>query len=361
MKDRKKIFFLLFLFFIISIVTIYSTTSYLDDRYMLLKQVIFYILGFIIIFLVNEKRKEKIIKYSFFIYIFLNILLLLVLLIGKEINGAKAWFIIPKIGAFQPSEFMKIGLILILAKEIYKYNQRKKTSFKTDLLLIIKITILTIIPSILTFLEPDTGAVIMYLVIYVTMLFLSDIDRKWFYIMGIIIAVILLFFIGLYLFQQELFIKVLGSDILYRLDRIFDWLNGKGMQLENSMISIGSTKLWGNGIKKILVYYPYPATDFIFASYATTFGLVGSLILIGLIVSFDMKLLKLANTKKSSITSYMIISTTTLLLYQQIQNISMTIGLLPITGITLPFISYGGSSLISNMILISFSTTKKMH
>ena len=133
------------------------------------------------------------------------------------------------------------------------------------------------------------------------------------------------------------------------------------MQLENSMISIGSTKLWGNGIKKILVYYPYPATDFIFASYATTFGLVGALILIGLIVSFDMKLLKLANTKKSSITSYMIISTTTLLLYQQIQNISMTIGLLPITGITLPFISYGGSSLISNMILISFSTTKKMH
>lgn len=360
-NNRKHIIIILFLFFIISVLTIYSTSTYLDDKYMLIKQIIFYILGFIIIFTINDKKKEKMIQYSSLIYIILNILLLLVLLIGKEINGAKAWFTIPKIGSFQPSEFMKIGLILVLAKEIDKYNQKKKITFKSDLLLILKLSILTIIPSLLTFLEPDTGAVIIYLIIYITMLYLSNINRKWFYIIGTIIVLIILVFIGLYLFKQDLFIKILGTSILYRLDRIIDWLNGKGMQLENSMISIGSTKLFGNGIKKILVYYPYPATDFIFASFTTTFGLVGALILIVLIISFDLRLLKLINIKKSDKTSYIIISTTTLLLYQQIQNISMTIGLLPITGITLPFISYGGSSLISNMILLSLSITKKMH
>lgn len=362
MNNRRNIIIILFLFFIISITTIYSASIYLDDKYMIIKQIFFYIIGFIIIFTMKPKRQEKVLKLSTTIYIILNILLLLVLIIGEEINGAKAWFTIPKLGSFQPSEFMKIGLILVLAKEIEKYNKKNKTNIKTDFMFIIRLTFIVLLPSLLTFLEPDTGAVIMYLVIYVTMLCLSKINRKWFYTIGIIIVVIITSFTLLYFFKQDLFIKILGTDILYRLDRIFDWLNGKGMQLENSMISIGSTKLLGNGIKNILIYFPYPATDFIFASFTTTFGLIGAIILITIIILFDINLIRLAINEEKNTNKYIIISTTTLILYQQIQNISMTIGLLPITGITLPFISYGGSSLISNMILIAIIlNTKKMH
>ena len=361
MNCRRNIIIILFLFFLISIATIYSTSIYLDDKYILLKQLIFYLLGFIIIFILRNKKQNKIIKLAPIIYIITNTLLLLVLIIGKEINGAKAWFIIPKLGAFQPSEFMKIGLILLLSQELDKYNKKDKTNIKTDFIFIIKETIIVLIPSILTFLEPDTGAVIMYLVIYTTILYLSKINKRWFYTIFIILFLLIISLTLLYFFKQDLFIKILGSNILYRLDRIFDWLNGKGMQLENSMISIGSAKTLGNGIKQILIYYPYPATDFIFASYTTTFGLLGSIILIALIIIFNLNLIKLAQKEEKSISKYIIIVTITLLMYQQTQNISMTIGLLPITGITLPFISYGGSSLISNMILIGIILIKKMH
>lgn len=354
---KKKNLFLklsltiLFLFYLISIISIYSFQTYLPNNMgnLVLKQSIYYIIGAIIIFYIYKIGISQILKYSYLIYLINCLLLLLVLLFGNEINGAKAWFVIPFIGSFQPSEFMKIGIILIGAKLI---NKGKIKSGKDELKLIIKLLIMILIPSILTFLEPDTGAVIAYFVIFIILLILSGIRLRWFSIFIVLVSIFIGSIFYLYYYQPNLFIEILGNDFFYRLDRIFDWQTSSGMQLENSLITIFSASLLGHGVNNIPIYYPEGQTDFIFTSFASCFGLIGMIILIILIIIFNMNLINKAINTNTKTHKIIIISFVSVLIYQQIQNIAMTIGLLPITGITLPFISYGGSSLISFMILL---------
>lgn len=355
---KKKIFidkyliFCVLLFFLISITSIYSFTSFLSsDSYSLIKkQIIFYLIGFVFVYFIIKIGIKKILKYSYLIYFINVLLLLLVLLFGEEINGIRAWFSIPFIGSFQPSEFMKIGIVLVVSKLVDNFS-KKKTSFFDEILLIVKIGIVILIPSILTFLEPDTGAVIIYLIIMLVILFLSDIKRIWL-VLGLgIFGLIIFSVIYLYYFKEDVFINILGSNFFYRLDRLLDWANSSGMQLENSVIAIGSSNLFGNGPNNILIYFPEGHTDFIFSSFASIYGLFGILILFGTIILFDLKVLKISKNK-DNIYKYIVVCFLTIILFQQIQNISMTVGILPIMGITLPFISYGGSSLLSYMIIL---------
>ena len=270
--------------------------------------------------------------------------------VGEKINGIRAWFNIPFIGSFQPSEFMKIGIVLVVSKLADEFS-KKKTNFWDEILLIIKIGIVILIPSVLTFLEPDTGAVIIYLIILLIILFLSDIKKIWLVLGLFIFSLIICSIIYLYYFEKNIFINILGSNFFYRLDRLFDWVNSSGMQLENSVIAIGSSSFFGNGPNNILIYFPEGHTDFIFSSFSSLYGLFGILILFITIILFDLKVLKISKNK-DNIYKYIIICFLSIILFQQIQNISMTIGILPIMGITLPFISYGGSSLISYMIIL---------
>lgn len=349
MKTNKHFIYILIIFFVISINSIYSFTGFLsDDVYsLILRQGLFYLIGIGIIFLLFKIDLDKIFKYSFYIYLFNIILLVLVLFIGVEVNGTRAWFSLPVVGTFQPSEFMKIGLILYLSKIIDKSRVK---NFKDEVMLVIKVGLVTMIPSVITFLEPDTGAVLIYFIIALTMLFASRLRYRWF----LVLFCVAIFFGGglfyLYMGQTDLFISIFGDSMFYRFDRIFDWKASSGMQLENSLISIGSSGFFGSGISNILLYFPEGHTDFIFASFASIYGLVGMLILILTIVWFDVLIIKTGFV--NNYCKYIIAGISGALLYQQIQNISMTIGLLPITGITLPFISYGGSSLISYMILL---------
>ncbi|MBQ6546783.1 MAG: FtsW/RodA/SpoVE family cell cycle protein [Bacilli bacterium] len=349
MKSNKQFIYILIIFFIVSVNSIYSFTSFLtkDTYSLVLRQSIFYTLGIFCILLMLKINPKVLLNYSFYIYIINTILLVLVLFIGSEVNGAKAWFSIPVIGTFQPSEFMKIGLILFLARVI---DEQKLKTWKDEIVLIVKVLIITLIPSFITFLEPDTGAVLIYFIIALSMLFVSKIRLRWFMFLfsGTVLSVSIVFY--LYIVKTDFFINLFGSSMFYRFDRIFDWRNSSGMQLQNSLISIGSSGLLGKGINNILLYFPEGHTDFIFASFASIYGLIGMLILIATILWFDVVIIK--TKTDNSIYKYVISGVIGALLYQQIQNISMTIGLMPITGITLPFISYGGSSLISYMILL---------
>ena len=126
------------------------------------------------------------------------------------------------------------------------------------------------------------------------------------------------------------------------------------MQLENSLAAIGSSGFLGHGFNNTPLYFPEAGTDFIFTVFASNFGLVGSVLLILFILFFDLHLIKIGMDTKNKTHKYIIAGIIAILIYQQVQNISMTIGLLPITGITLPFISYGGSSLLAYMVLIGF-------
>ena len=153
-----------------------------------LKQSIFYLIGIVLILLIIKINPHTLIKYSFWIYLTNITLLILVLFIGTKVNGTKAWFNIPLIGTFQPSEFMKIGLILYLSKVI---DKQKLVTTKDELLLILKALTITAIPSVITFLEPDTGAVLVYFIITFIMLFSSKIRLRWFITLSLIISIII--------------------------------------------------------------------------------------------------------------------------------------------------------------------------
>ena len=153
------------------------------------------------------------------------------------------------------------------------------------------------------------------------------------------------------MFARKLFINIFGTDFFLRIDRLLDWSDKSGFQLQNGLVSIGSSGFLGHGFKNTPLYFPEPQTDFIFAVYASNFGFIGTILLLSLILFFDIKLIIIAKKNKSNINKYVITGIIGMLIYQQFQNIGMTFGLMPITGITLPFISYGGSSLLSYMIM----------
>ena len=140
--------------------------------------------------------------------------------------------------------------------------------------------------------------------------------------------------------------------MFYRIDRLTNWSSSSGLQLTNSLIAIGSAGIFGHGLNNTPIYFPEMQTDFIFAVFASNFGLLGALLLILLIIFFDINLIHTVSKTTNFADKYAIGGIIAVLLFQQIQNIGMTIGLLPIMGITLPFISYGGSSLLSYMLLV---------
>ena len=347
---NTKLISCIIIFFIISILSIYSATKITSNSLgnIFLKQIIFYVIGLIVMLIAYHKKKE-IFKNSLVIYIFINMLLLLLLLFGVSINGSKCWLILGPI-SFQPSEFMKIFLIINIAKVLNKYRNKKKMKKESKMLLII--ILLVMIPSILTFLEPDTGVVLIYLIISISILLYRGINKKWYLILLGILGIISLVFIIFLIYKRDLLINFLDNSIFYRLDRIFNWQKQSGYQLENSIISIASSGIFGFGLRSIPLYYPEASTDFIFTSYSSIFGFIGNCILFIIIIIFDISILKIINHKIKKVDEYTLVGLFSMLLYQQIQNIGMTIGLLPITGITLPFISYGGSSLLSYMFII---------
>ena len=341
------------LFAIISIFTIMSAETLLqENNYLILKQILWYVIGFVLIYFIMFIGNKFLYKNAWIFYIIGVVSLILVLFFGAEINEAKCWFRIPGIGNIQPSEFMKIILIIVLGRMINNFKEKfNSPTLKQEFLFLFKVAIVIGIPSILTFLQHDTGVVLIYLLITFIMLFISGIRYRWFIIIfgvfGLAVGAVLI----TYFVNTDLFIKIFGSSFFLRVDRLLDWSSGSGYQLENGITSIGSGGLIGYGINNTPIYFPEPQTDFIFAVFANNFGFIGSIILLGLITFFDLRLIRLAIESPSNINKYIISGIIGMLIYQQLQNIGMTIGLMPITGITLPFISYGGSSLLSYMIM----------
>lgn len=342
-------------FFLISVITINSALTYLpkDVGNLALKQIIWYLAGFILILIIFKVKNEYLYRNAWFFYILCNLLLLCLLLFAPPINNSKCWFIIPKIGSFQPSEFTKISLMLVLGSMINNFRlDYEEPSIKEEFIFLIKTFIVVLIPSILTFLEPDTGAVIIYFIIYIAMLFASGIRLRWFAIIGSIALLTAGLVLGCYFISEKLFVSIFGNNLYYRFERVFNWKSGNGLQLENALSAIGSAGVFGHGYNKTPIYFPESGTDFIFAVFASNFGLLGCFLLLLLLISFDGKLFLIAIKKIPLTDKFVLAGIIGMLIFQQIQNIGMTIGLLPITGITLPFISYGGSSLLSYMILI---------
>lgn len=354
-KLNKKILIPICIMAIISIITVYSALTYTSSELgnLALKQGLWYVIGALLVAFLIHMKNEYLYRHTVFLYILGNILLVGLLLFAEPVNNSKCWFTIPGIGSIQPSEFMKIFLMLMLATMIHNFrSDYKNPTIKQEFIFILKTLVIVLIPSALTFLQPDTGAVIIYFIIYFCMMFVSGIRIRWFLIAGGVVLLLLATIFGIYFFEQDLFIDLFGTDLFYRFERIFNWQSGTGLQLENALAAIGSAGFFGHGFNQTPIYFPESSTDFIFAVYASNFGLFGVIILLGVIIYFDTQIVLLAKRKLLDTDKYILAGILGMLLFQQIQNIGMTVGLFPITGITLPFISYGGSSLLSYMILV---------
>ena len=354
-KIDNSILIVLIVFALISIISIWSAQQLLGPNFndLYIKQIMWFGVGFVLAYFIMFIGNNFFLKNYKLLYIIGVLSLILVLIFGKEINYAKCWFVIPGIGNVQPSEFMKIILIITLANVINKFHEDNfNPTLKQEFFFLIKIFIIVFIPSILTFLQPDTGVVLIYLLITVIMLFVSGVRYRWFFILIALLTVTVGTVLLIYFINTDLFIKIFGTDFFLRVDRLLDWSSGSGFQLEKGMTAIGSSGLFGHGIGNTPIYFPEPQTDFIFAVFTSNFGIIGAILLIGLIIFFDVKLILIAMNSSKNINKYIISGIIGMLIYQQFQNIGMTLGLMPITGITLPFISYGGSSLLSYMIMV---------
>lgn len=321
-----------FLLISIGILVIYSSSKELA-----IQQLIFTAIGMIFFFLVTQIELQSIKNLIKPLYIFILIMLIAVLILGFETRGALRW--IP-LGIFniQPSEFAKPILILLLAKF---WSERAP-----DWLNILKSLVWVAPYFILVFKQPDLGSALTLIAIWLGMLLVTRISVKKILVLAlIIIFVIPTSWSFLHDYQRQRILSFLApeSDPL-----------GKGYNLIQSTIAVGSGELFGRGLgrgtQSRLQFLPEFRTDFIFASIAEELGFVGSLLLLSLYLFLLVYFLRVAQRVNNSFGLLVIMGVVSMFLFQVFVNIGMNVGLLPITGITLPLISYGGSSLIATLL-----------
>ncbi|MCL6570397.1 MAG: rod shape-determining protein RodA [Bacillus sp. (in: Bacteria)] len=364
---------LLFLFFLVSCAAIYSAqaSGQYGGKNFLVMQIFWYVAGaFIIsisIFIDGYQYK----RLSWYLYGFGLLLLIAVYIAPESIapirNGAKSWFIIPKIGSIQPSEFVKTFLILALSRVIASHHENHpEKSLKADFLLLLKLGITTAVPLGLIMLQPDLGTGLVILSILTGLILVSGIS--WKIILPIYSAGAALAALVFYLVIQkpELLEKYLHVQT-YQFNRIYAWLDptnhatSSSYHLMKSLSAIGSGLITGKGFSNREVYIPEAHTDFIFSVIGEEYGFVGGSIVIGLFFLLIYHLIRTSLDTNDPFNTYVCTGIISVITFHVFQNIGMTIQVLPITGIPLPFISYGGSSLMGNMFAMGLVYSIRYH
>ena len=349
MKFDKVLFISTILISVFGIIMIYSASSIwaeykFNDAYHFVKyQLFFFILGVFLMIITSKIDYHVYYKYSNLLLIVSIALLILVLIpgIGSIRNGSRSWFGIASFG-IQPSEAAKISLIIFTSKYLSRSEEQIK-SFWAGLCPILGITFLIFG---LIMLQPDLGTGFIIFMSILSILFISGASMKFFEIGGILG---ILGIIGL--------IKIAP----YRMDRITSFVNpwkdplGTGFQMIQSLYAIGPGGLlglgYGNSIQKHF-YLPEPQTDFIFSIILEEFGVMGSIIVVGLFSIIFYRGIKISLNTKDSFSKYLSFGMTFQLIFQALLNLMVVVGLIPVTGVTLPYLSYGGSSLLVSMTSI---------
>ena len=331
---------------IIGLVALFSATKEAEyDEFN--KQIIWFVISLVIGIIIMFMDYEFMVKISPIFYgIF--ILLLVAVLFTTPVNGATSWF---DIGFFslQPGEFAKIFVILVFAKVVCKIEERGKKEISRPTRLILALAVVAL-PVALIIIQPDYGTALAFLVATIMILFTAGIDRKYI-ITSVLLVVILL---------PILYFFVLPDHAKTRID-VFLNPNldprGSGYNIIQSKLAIGAGELFGMGILKgnqTQLGFLYPkTTDFIFAVIGEEMGFVATAGIVILYVILITKTIYVAKTAKDNLGSYIAMGIAGILIFHMLENIGMTIGLLPITGVPLPFVSYGGSSMLTNLILIA--------
>lgn len=355
-----------FCLLVIGVVTIYIAVShdYPHNIWPILgQQLAWIVLGIIISFVVMFFNTKFLWQATPYLYA-LGLVLMVLPLVFYNPNlvaatGAKNWVSIGGVTLFQPSEFMKISYILILARVIVQFTQKHKEKERTiplDFLLILWMIIFTLPVLVLLALQSDLGTALVFVAIFAGLVLLSGVS--WKIIIPIFATVVsgIAGFLAIFITKDgRAFMHQIGMPT-YQINRILAWLNPfdyaqtTTYQQAQGQIAIGSGGLFGQGFNVSNLLIPVRESDMIFTVIAEDFGFIGSVLVITLYLLLIYRMLKI--TLKSNNQFYTYISTgfIMMLLFHIFENIGAVTGLLPLTGIPLPFISQGGSAIISNLI-----------
>lgn len=367
--------FILLLLFIVSLFAISSAqTSGQYPINFIPRQVLWYIVGAVIIGFTMLFEPEQYKKMSWVLYA-IGILILIALVlapggegqIAEKRGGAKSWFHLPGIGSIQPSEFMKTFFILAMARMISNHHENfVLKTMKTDLILLGKIMATALIPLLFIMQQPDLGTSLVFLAITAAMIIVGGVT--WKLIVPIFAGTALIggSLLWMAVFMQDFLSEKFGFKP-YQFGRIYSWLDpysystSEGYNLINAMTAIGSGGITGKGYQGREVYVPENHTDFIFTVIGEEYGFIGASIVVSLFFLLIYHLTKITLTLKDPFSTYVCAGIIAMITFHVFQNIGMTIQLLPITGIPLPFISYGGSSLMGNMLALGLVFSMKFH
>ena len=361
---KKNFDFYLFTAIIILIlfgaIMIYSASSiwanykFEDSFYYVKRQMIFIVLGIFLMITTSKIDYNIYYENSNKILGICIILLILVLIpgIGSVRNGSRSWFGIGSLG-IQPSEAAKLGMIIFTSKYLTNSSKFLK-SYKYGVFPILGVLFLLFG---LIMLQPDLGTGMILVISIISLLFIAGVNMKFFIGGGIIglIGVIILIAIA-----------------PYRMDRITSFINpwndplGTGFQIIQSLYAIGPGGLLGRGYLKSIqkqFYLPEPQTDFIFSIIAEEFGIVGTIFVVFMFSFIIYRGIKIALRTKDSFAKYLAFGMSFQLAFQALMNLMVVIGMIPVTGVTLPFLSYGGSSLLITLasmgIILNISRYQK--
>ncbi|WP_096202618.1 rod shape-determining protein RodA [Bacillus sp. FJAT-45350] len=370
MEERKSslqqidytLLFLLFLLMCISLLAIYSGSGQYfssDPTYFVKRQVIWFVVGIFLMIAAMTVDYDLFKNFSIPLYVLGIILLILVKMFGVIQNGSQRWIGFGGI-LFQPSEFVKIFLVIALAHLLYRITtERREKSFKSDCIIVGKVLAVGLPPFILILDQPDLGTALVVGSIMATMIVMSGVSIKMLSLLGSLVVLGITVLVWLHNNYFEIFNKIIRD---HQMERIYGWLNpyenagSYGYQLVEALKGIGAGQLYGSGFlqgaQSQSERVPEIHTDFIFTVIGEEFGFLGSTILIVVYFLLFYRMIIIAFNCNSVFGTYLVSGVVGLLVFQIFQNIAMTIGLMPITGLALPFISYGGSALMTNMIAI---------
>lgn len=316
---------------LLSILTLSSIAPALAPR-----QLTFFMIGFSVFFIISRISFKRIQNISFLGYILTIILLVLTLIIGNVTKGSTRWIDVGGLFAIQGSQ------LAIPTTAVYLVTFFKNKSL-TKLKNLILFLILTAIPGVLILIEPDLGTTVIYLLSIAVILFISKTKKTH---MALLVTTGLVCIVIAWLFILQPYQKTRITSFISQGDT-----QGSGYNARQSLIAVGSGQIsgrgLGQGIQSYLRFLPERQTDFVFASFAEEFGFIGSAAVIMLYTTLIATTLSTGKNAQSIAEQLFCYVTATMTIFQTGINIGMNIGLLPITGITLPFLSYGGSSIIT--------------
>ncbi|MBF7103748.1 rod shape-determining protein RodA [Pediococcus pentosaceus] len=360
---------------IIGLASIYVAATHDTSATSILRQVVsqlvWYVLGIVIVTVIMQFDSKQLWKLAPIVYGIGLLLLVLVLFLYSRAyaanTGAKSWFALGPF-TFQPSEVMKPAYILMMAKVITVYNSKvKERTVRSDRKLIGTMILWTLPVPILLLLQHDFGTMLVFIAIFAGLVVVSGVT--WRILVPSFVGIVVLGSSTLMLVATswgQSFLSKLGFES-YQFARIDNWLHpasdttNSGYQLWQSMKAIGSGQLFGKGFNVSNVNVPVRESDMIFSVIGENFGFVGSVVLIGLYFLLIYKIIQVIFDTKNEFYAYIAVGVIMMILFHVFENIGMNIGLLPLTGIPLPFVSAGGSALIGNMIGVGLIMSIRYH